>query len=619
MVDLIGWVQGLNGLVLALAIAGLLFVEEIGVPLPLAPGDLLLAIGGIAIAAGKISALEFIAIAMAAIVGGAILGREIFALLGWKRLLRVARPLRIEAPLERVASLLQQQGWRAVFTARLIPGLRVHTTEVAGVTELPRRTFIGGLVPAATVYVVAFVGLGAAFGRPILEIIKRAEHQFLLFGLPIIAAIALALILWRPAKRGLASIGPAAWANAWVLRLDSPGFVVIPACIGINFTGHLLAVQFHLPLFLDSTGTIVCALIAGPWVGGSVGVITNLVTANSIDPTAAPYAAVSFAIGFAAGLAARQGWHRQPAGWLAMWAICFLLSAVISTPLNLITSDGHSGVALGDAIVDRLAKGLPLPVASLAGEAAIDLPDKLLAVGAAVLIYRALPHPAAVSPPFELDLATAFRFVFRSERWPAKLLVGSLCLLFFWLVIPFLLLYGYSVEVARSACRGQTQLPAWTGVRQKLKDGFLMSMVLLVWNVPPGLLSVLPQPAAVAGGVLGLFVGLLQPAIWSQYLSGGIRATFNVAAVARRVRFNLSLTLVVGALGLTLPTLGLLGVVGLVVGVLPALVYTSIVVSYLFGEYANLTNEVPPTAGQSSGVVQATRATLATGDHDQQS
>jgi len=154
------------------------------VPLPLAPGDLLLAIGGIAIAAGKISALEFIAIAMAAIVGGAILGREIFALLGWKRLLRVARPLRIEAPLERVASLLQQQGWRAVFTARLIPGLRVHTTEVAGVTELPRRTFIGGLVPAATVYVVAFVGLGAAFGRPILEIIKRAEHQFLLFGLP---------------------------------------------------------------------------------------------------------------------------------------------------------------------------------------------------------------------------------------------------------------------------------------------------------------------------------------------------------------------------------------------------------------------------------------------------
>src|SRR5436189_6437958 len=127
---------------------------------------------------------------MGAIVGGAVLGREIFALLGWKRLLRVARPLRIEAPLERVASLLQQQGWRAVFTARLMPGLRVHTTQVAGVSRMTRLTFLAGLVPAAAVYIGAFVGLGAAFGRPILWLIHEAEHQVL-----IAIALILALVL----------------------------------------------------------------------------------------------------------------------------------------------------------------------------------------------------------------------------------------------------------------------------------------------------------------------------------------------------------------------------------------------------------------------------------------
>lgn len=52
MTGLLGWVQGLNGLVLALTLGGLLFIEEVRVPLPFAPGDLLLAIGGIAIAAG---------------------------------------------------------------------------------------------------------------------------------------------------------------------------------------------------------------------------------------------------------------------------------------------------------------------------------------------------------------------------------------------------------------------------------------------------------------------------------------------------------------------------------------------------------------------------------------
>ena len=128
-------------------------------------------------------------------------------------------------------------------------------------------------------------------------------------------------------------------------------------------------------------------------------------------------------------------------------------------------------------------------------------------------------------------------------------------------------------------------------MRQKLKDGFLMSVVFVVWNVPPALVGVLPGPATVIGDLLGVAAGLLQPAIWSQYLSGGFRATFDVRAIARRVRFNLSLTLVVGALGLTVPTLGALGVVGLVVGILPALVYTTAVVAYLFGQYATMTSQ----------------------------
>ena len=39
------WIQGLEGLTLAAVICGFLFVEETGLPVPFAPGDLLLAIG----------------------------------------------------------------------------------------------------------------------------------------------------------------------------------------------------------------------------------------------------------------------------------------------------------------------------------------------------------------------------------------------------------------------------------------------------------------------------------------------------------------------------------------------------------------------------------------------
>ena len=202
----LGWIQGLEGPVLLAAICALLFMEESGVPIPFAPGDLLLAIGGIAIAAGRVNPVVMPLAAVTAIVMGATLGREIFALLGWERLMRVAGPLHARMPLERAAGLLERNGWRAVFTARLIPGLRVHTTQVAGVRRMPRLTFLAGLVPAAVVYVAAFAGLGAAFGRPILELVRRTEHQALLLLLGLAAALVVVLWLRGPAQRTLASI-----------------------------------------------------------------------------------------------------------------------------------------------------------------------------------------------------------------------------------------------------------------------------------------------------------------------------------------------------------------------------------------------------------------------------
>src|SRR5215470_3437661 len=88
----IGWIQGLEGLTLVAIICAFLFVEEVGVPLPFAPGDLLLAIAGIAVAAGRVNPLMMVGLAVVAILVGEVLGRELFALLGWQRLMVVARP-----------------------------------------------------------------------------------------------------------------------------------------------------------------------------------------------------------------------------------------------------------------------------------------------------------------------------------------------------------------------------------------------------------------------------------------------------------------------------------------------------------------------------------------------
>src|SRR5438128_891365 len=138
-----------------------------------------------------------------------------------------------------------------------------------------------------------------------------------------------------------------------------------------------------------------------------------------------------------------------------------------------------------------------------------------------------------LSPPIQVNVGEAFGFVFRSRNWFGRLAVGALCLLFFWLFfIPLFLLLGYFVETARTISYGGRELPPWTDVGKKLKEGFVLSVVLFIWGLPGAILSgssyqvscmassciTLPGALAPLGGLYSLLLGLLTAAIWSQYL-----------------------------------------------------------------------------------------------------
>jgi energy-coupling factor transport system substrate-specific component len=615
-VNPISLVQDLQGPALIGLIAALLFIEEVGVPLPFAPGDLVLALGGIAIAGGRVNAAILVTSAALATLAGAILGRELFALLGWQRLMRVAEPLHARKPLERAAALLHRSGWRAVFTARLVPGLRVHTTQVAGVTRMSRLTFVEGLVPATALYIGAFIGLGAAFGRPVLALIHDAERQALLALALIVAALALFLLTRAPLRRGVASLQAAGWTGPLRFSLDSIGLTLILASLGLNFTGHALAQSFGLPLFLDSTGTILAGVIGGPWVGASVGVFSNLLAGNTVDPIASPYALVSFMVGFAAGLSRYFNWRSRASGWISLWLVCFAIAAFVSTPLNFLISGGQSGVHFGDSIYAALNNlHVPRVLAALIGEAAVDLPDKLVTVVAALLIAQGFsePRPAAASRG-EVNLRNALTFVVHSPHWGRTLLAAAGCLFFFWLIVPLLLLIGYIVQIVREVREGRTTLPRWDRRWRKIGDGFKITLALLLWVVPGLLLSIpaaivgaskevgeFPAAAqAIAGIVAGvgsawlLLVNILEPPIISQYIDHGFAGAMNPARVFGRARQNVGLSMVIGALVVVLTTVGVIGLALVVIGVLITFPYASFVGAYLVGVYARLT--VPDSA-----------------------
>ena len=199
-------IASLSGDLLILVIAGLLFIEETGIPIPFAPGDLLMLIAGIAIASDTVAPIPMVAALLVAITAGAMIGREVFALVGQAALAKAADALHFKTALDRATRLLRRGGARAVFVGRLFPGLRISTTQVAGVSRMPRMTFALGLIPSVLIYTGVFVGLGAIVGQPAVTLFHRAEHRLFVLVVAGLAAVAVVLSVRILARRGVLDV-----------------------------------------------------------------------------------------------------------------------------------------------------------------------------------------------------------------------------------------------------------------------------------------------------------------------------------------------------------------------------------------------------------------------------
>ena len=170
------FLQGLHGVVALVLLCSLLFAEEAGVPLPFAPGELTLIAGGLLVASGGLNPFAFVPLAIVASVGGAAIGYGWARLVGERGLDAVARRLHQQKAVDRVSGRLRSAGWFGVAASRLIPGLRIYTTLVAGAVQVPRRTFAVAVVVSTVFWVGAFVLLGALVGIPVEHFLTSVEQ-----------------------------------------------------------------------------------------------------------------------------------------------------------------------------------------------------------------------------------------------------------------------------------------------------------------------------------------------------------------------------------------------------------------------------------------------------------
>lgn len=187
-----------------------ILVEEAGVPLPV-PGDLFIAAMGVLAHSQRAAfAPTALAVATATVLGASALyltarhaGRPL--------LLRVARRFGFTAAREaRVERWLARNGAAAVVVGRLIPGLRIVMTVLAGALRLRHPTFVLGTALAGVIWATLYFWLGWALGagwRRIAEAGLAGAWPWLALGA--IVAAGLCALAWHRRRARVTPSPPA--------------------------------------------------------------------------------------------------------------------------------------------------------------------------------------------------------------------------------------------------------------------------------------------------------------------------------------------------------------------------------------------------------------------------
>jgi energy-coupling factor transport system substrate-specific component len=259
-------------------------------------------------------------------------------------------------------------------------------------------------------------GQKAGRNRRLLEILGAAA----------IAGTFIYLVLTQPADiaGGLGSVSALVALGGFLLgavllivgvlpTLPTSTVVLIPVALVLNIVLGQLMGTSGLPFYLDSIGTVLIAVLAGPAAGAATGALSSIVW-SFINPTVLPFAAGAALIGFLAGTAARYGLFRR--FYLAPVAgfVTGIVAGVVSAPIAAFVFGGTSGAGTGAIVSAFRAMGDTL-LAAITKQALISDPmDKAIVFTIAALLVYALPRRTTFQFPF------VRRFKVLAGREPAK-------------------------------------------------------------------------------------------------------------------------------------------------------------------------------------------------------
>lgn len=162
--------------------------------------------------------------------------------------------------------------------------------------------------------------------------------------------------------------------------------------IGLNIVLTTLTKALHIPfLFLDTIGTILSAVLLGPFFGAITGLITNIITSIVKNPVELPFAIVNMTIGIVVGYIAKKFKFTLKTAVLT-GILLSILAPLIGTPIAVSLFGGLAGGSM-DILTGWLVKsGQRIFTATFIPRIISNLTDKIASCIVVSILIAKLPE-----------------------------------------------------------------------------------------------------------------------------------------------------------------------------------------------------------------------------------
>lgn len=159
----------------------------------------------------------------------------------------------------------------------------------------------------------------------------------------------------------------------------------ISIAIAINLVGANLALFLRLPIYLDTIGTLLIAVILGPWYAASTAFLSALINWMTTDIFSLYYSPVAIVVAIITGILIKRNCKSSSLLWKSL--IISLPGTIIASVITVILFKGIT--SSGSSIIAQFLHGIGLDMTSslILVQVGTDYMDRLISL---ILVFSTI-------------------------------------------------------------------------------------------------------------------------------------------------------------------------------------------------------------------------------------